>query len=317
MGWVPVDDPSTAGLRLSVHSTSALPWAVLAPSQGLTQTQLLLPGLPGFAALSRARATSWRAPVVVWGIQEWEMQLRQSFPSLWRHSGCGGLGVSHPGFSFSLCSRKGFPGLEQGLLASERGIPCPCVPSCPGPAGLPPGPALCFPPGISRNHRVPWGCRGCAWTQICVIAWIFIHTHLDLVRSLGRGAETQGAGFLSPGSRPRAARPGSRGMVLECSVQWLCLPGHPSGHLVIPLCQLLHTGMGGKGVLGTVRAVLIPLASPGQSLDRGTPVLGGCGKNGTGSLGMGEPPGVGVSPSLSHRVPFPVSQLLWAPLGAE
>lgn len=151
----------------------------------------------------------------------------------------------------------------------------------------------------------------CLDTDLCHCMDIHPHT-LGSCEKPGKGAlRHKELGFLSPGSRPRAARPGSRGMVLECSVQWLCLPGHPSGHLVIPLCQLLHTGMGGKGVLGTVRAVLIPLASPGQSLDRGTPVLGGMWEEWNGLLGHGRTPWcwsvpITVTSGALPSVPAPV-----------
>lgn len=70
-------------------------------------------------------------------------------------------------------------------------------------------------------------------------------------------------------------------MVLECSVQWLCLPGHQSRGLIIPVCQLLPTGVGGEGFLGTVRTKPHPF---GQSwVIPGSwhicPCMG-CGKNG-------------------------------------
>lgn len=146
------------------------------------------------------------------------------------------------------------------LLSME--FPVPLVPSVPGPAGLSaqvmkaPSKSCsvlpsCLVLGVSHNHRVPLGLLR-VWVDTDLCHSMGVHTHtLGSREKPGKGAlGAQGAGFLSPGSRPKAARAGSWGVVLECSVQWLCLPGHCCGDLVIPLCQLLHTGMGGKGAPG-------------------------------------------------------------------
>lgn len=101
--------------------------------------------------------------------------------------GVEGLECPTRGFPSPCAPGKGFPGLEQDLLASEDGIPCPPVPSSLGPSGLrvqvmkaPPKSCSMLPSclmlAISHVHRVSVGLLR-LWVDTDLCHAMDIHPH--------------------------------------------------------------------------------------------------------------------------------------------